>query len=71
MSETWALGGPVEYRKLVAQGNVLEEQNRAGEEERTEQGGSGSEQQHPVPPRGQGGHSVRDPMLRPFSAKLF
>lgn len=45
--------------------------NRAGEQQRTEQGSGDSQQPHPGPPQGQGGHSGCDPMPPWFSAKLF
>jgi hypothetical protein len=61
----------MKYGKLVAQGRVLEEQNRVGEEGRTDQCGSESEQQQPGPPRGQGGHSACDPVPPRFIARLF
>ena len=66
-----ASGGPLEHSELVAQGDILKEKYEAGEEEGTEKGGGESEQQHPEPPRGQGGHSSSDPMLLRFSARLF
>ena len=65
-----ASGGPLEHSELVAQGDVLEEQDRAGKEVRTDRAGSELEQRHPGPPCGQGGHSVRDPMPPPFIDKL-
>jgi transposase-like protein len=51
----------LEREKSVVQGNVPEEQSKAGEEERTGQGGSEPEHQPPGPARGRGGHSARDP----------
>lgn len=53
-------GGALKHAGPVVQAKPLKNRNRAEEEERTEQGSSESEQQHPGSPRGRGGHSDRD-----------